>query len=185
MRDLQLECFLQIDPQQLTGWARPVALEKQRTRWQVRAGEAPTRKLAELFAAQPAVRWHPCTWKAAYGQTRHTRLAWLKVWLPGPLERGQDHLEELWLVVDWPAGQAEAYHFYLAHLHRPPKRARCLLLSRLRWNIEQYFQRAKDDLGLDHYEGRSWRGFHHHLVMAVLADLFVVVVYLRAKKLLV
>jgi len=42
-------------------------------------------------------------------------------------------------------------------------------LSRSRWNIEQYFQRAKDDLGLDHYEGRSWRGFHHHLVMAVLA----------------
>ena len=136
VRDLQLECFLQIDPQQLTGWARPVALEKQRTRWQVRAGEAPTRKLAELFAAQPAVRWHPCTWKAAYGQTRHTRLAWLKVWLPGPLERGQDHLEELWLVVDWPAGQAEAHHFCLAHLHRPPTRARCLLLSRSRWNID-------------------------------------------------
>jgi hypothetical protein len=57
-----------------------------------------------------------------------------------------------------------------------------LRLSRSRWNIEQYFQRAKDDLGLDHYEGRSWRGFHHHLVMAVLAYLFVVVVFLDAKK---
>jgi SRSO17 transposase len=55
-------------------------------------------------------------------------------------------------------------------------------LSRSRWNIEHYFQRAKDDLNLDHYEGRSWRGFHHHLVMAVLGYLFVVVVYLRAKK---
>jgi len=182
LRNLGLEFFLQIDPQQLTGWAQPVALEKKRTRWQVRAGSPGARKLAELFAAQPSVRWHPCSWKAADGQTRHTRLAWLRVYLPGTLDRGHDHLEELWLVVDWPAGQAEVYHFYLAHLHREPTRARCLQLSRSRWNIEQYFQRAKDDLGLDHYEGRSWRGFHHHLVMAVLAYLFVVVVYLRAKK---
>ena len=182
LRNLGLEFFLQIDPQQLTGWAQPVALEKKRTRWQVRAGAPGARKLGELFAAQPSVRWHPGSWKAADGQTRHTRLAWLRVYLPGTLDRGQDHLEELWLVVDWPAGQAEAYHFYLAHLHREPTRARCLQLSRSRWNIEQYFQRAKDDLGLDHYEGRSWRGFHHHLIMAVLAYLFVVVVYLRAKK---
>jgi SRSO17 transposase len=182
LRDLDLEFFLPIDPQQLTGWAQPVALEKKRTRWQVREGEPAARKLAELFAAEKSVRWHPCSWKAADGQTRHTRLAWLRVYLPGTLDRGQEHLEELWLVVDWPAGQAEAYHFYLAHLHREPTRARCLQLSRSRWNIEQYFQRAKDDLGLDHFEGRSWRGFHHHLVMAVLAYLFVVVVYLRAKK---
>jgi SRSO17 transposase len=182
LRDLELEFFLQIDPQQLTGWAQPVALEKKRTRWQVREGEAPARKLVELFAAEQSLRWHPCSWKSADGQTRHTRLAWLRVYLPGALDRGRDQLEELWLVVDWPAGQAEPYHFYLAHLHRAPTRARCLQLSRSRWNIEQYFQRAKDDLGLDHYEGRSWRGFHHHLVMAVLAYLFVVVVYLRAKK---
>lgn len=48
--------------------------------------------------------------------------------------------------------------------------------------MEQYFQRAKDDLGLDHYKERSWRGFHHHLLMAVLAYLFVAAVYPRAKK---
>ena len=55
-------------------------------------------------------------------------------------------------------------------------------LSRARWNIEPYFQRGKTDLGLDHFEGRSWRGFHHHLVWAVLAYLFVTVVSLRAPK---
>ena len=57
-----------------------------------------------------------------------------------------------------------------------------LQLSRRRWNIEQYFQRGKTDLGLDHFEGRSWRGFHHHLLLAVLAYAFVVMVFLRAKK---
>jgi SRSO17 transposase len=106
----------------------------------------------------------------------------MKVYLAGALERGAANLEELWLVVDWPAGEAEPYHYYLAHLHGPPNKARILRLSRSRWNIEQYFQRGKSDLGLDHFEGRSWRGFHHHLVLAVLAYLFVTVVYLRATK---
>ena len=57
-----------------------------------------------------------------------------------------------------------------------------LRLSRGRWPIEQYFQRGKDDLGLDHYEGRGWRGFHHHLTMSAVAYLFVVVDFLRSKK---
>ena len=70
----------------------------------------------------------------------------------------------------------------MAHVHRPPTKARCLKLSRSRWHIEQYFQRSKDDLGLDHFEGRSWRGFHHHLVLSAVAYLFILTVYLRRKK---
>ncbi len=182
LRSLGMEFFLQIDQGQLSGWAHPVGLEKKHKYWHVKPGQPPAQGLAKLWGEQKSVRWHAVSWKAADGQTRRTRLAWMKVYLPSALERGADRLEELWLVADWPAGEKEPYHFYLAHLRRPPTASRCLRLSRSRWNIEQYFQRAKDDLGLDHYEGRSWRGFHHHLIMAVLAYLFVVVVYLRAKK---
>ena len=109
----------------------------------------------------------------------------MKVYLPGRLDRGAAALEELWLVVDWPDGDPAAYHYYLAHLYRPPHKAPLLRLSRSRWTIEQYFQRAKTDLGLDHFEGRSWRGFHHHRLLAVLAYLFVTAVHLRLKKPLV
>ena len=182
LRSLGLEFFLQIDPGQLTGWAQPMKLEKKRTRWHVVADAPAASTLFKLFAAQKTGKWRPCSWKAADGQTRHTRLAWMRVYLPGALDRGSQSLEEVWLVVDWPEGAAEAYHYYLAHLHREPTVARCLRLSRSRWQIEQYFQRVKDDLGLDHFEGRSWQGFHHHLVMAVLAYLFVTVVFLDAKK---
>jgi SRSO17 transposase len=182
LRALGLEFFLQMDAHHLTGWAQPVRVEKQRTRWRVAAGEPAASTLWALWAGQKKVPWQACSWKAADGRRRHTRLGWMKVYLPGALGRGAPSLEEAWLVVDWPEGAAEAYHYYLAHLHRQPTVARMLRLSRSRWNIEQYFQRAKDDLGLDHYEGRSWRGFHHHLVMAVLAYLFVVVVFLDAKK---
>jgi SRSO17 transposase len=182
VRALGMEFFLQVDPSQLNGWAQSVALEKKRTRWHVAANVPAPLSLLKVFAAHKAVKWRPCSWKAADGQTRHTRLAWMKVYLAGALDRGAQTLEEVWLVVDWPEGAAEAYHYYLAHLHREPTLARCLRLSRSRWQIEQYFQRGKDDLGLDHFEGRSWRGFHHHLVLAVLAYLFVVVVFLDAKK---
>jgi SRSO17 transposase len=182
VRALGMEFFLQVDPSQLNGWAQSVALEKKRTRWHVAANAPAPLSLRKVFAAQKAVKWRPCSWKAADGQTRHTRLAWMKVYLPGALDRGAQTLEEVWLVVDWPEGAAEAYHYYLAHLHREPTLARCLRLSRSRWRIEQYFQRGKDDLGLDHFEGRSWRGFHHHLVLAVVAYLFVVVVFLDANK---
>jgi SRSO17 transposase len=182
LRRLGLEFFLQVDASQITGWAQAARVEKKRTRWHVTADTPPAQNLSDLFAAQKAAPWHACSWKSAEGQTRHTRLAWLRVYLPGALERGAQTLEEAWLVVDWPEGDKEAYHCYLAHLHRPPTVTRCLRLSRSRWNVEQYFQRAKDDLGLDHFEGRSWRGFHHHLIMAVLAYLFVVVIYLDAKK---
>jgi len=182
LRALGMEFFLQVDPSQLNGWAQSVAVEKKRTRWHVAANARAPVSLLQVFAAQKAVKWRPGSWKAADGQTRHTRLAWMKVYLPGALDRGAQTLEEVWLVVDWPEGAAEAYHYYLAHLHREPTLARGLRLSRSRWQIEQYFQRGKDDLGLDHFEGRSWRGFHHHLVLAVLAYLFVVVVFLDAKK---
>ena len=182
LRALGLEFFLQIDPKQITGWAQPVRVEKKRTHWHVVEGAPPASALFELWAGQKKIHWSACSWKAAAGQRRPARLGWMKVYLPGALDRGAPSLEEAWLGVDWPEGEAEAYHYYLAHLHREPTAARLLRLSRFRWNIEQYFQRAKDDLGLDHYEGRSWRGFHHHLVMAVLAYLFVAVVFIDAKK---
>lgn len=182
LREKDMEFLLQVDPRLLRGWAEPMRLEKQRVRWHVRAGQPESRPLLDLWAAQKDPHWRACSWKTASAETHTTRLGWIEVYLPGCLERGHDHLERLWLVVDWPDGAPEAYHYYLAHLHRPPQKARILRLSRSRWSIEQYFQRAKTDLGLDHFEGRSWRGFHHHLLLAVLAYLFVTVVHLRVKK---
>jgi hypothetical protein len=61
-------------------------------------------------------------------------------------------------------------------------KGRCLTLSRSRWQIEHYCQRAKDDLGFDHFEGRSWTGFNHHLVLSALAYLFILTIHARAKK---
>jgi hypothetical protein len=98
------------------------------------------------------------------------------------LDRATGEWPQTWLVVDWPEGEAEPYHLYLAWLKRKPSSKYFLRLTRGRFTVEQFFQRDKTDLGLDQYEGRSWRGFHHHLVLVAVAYLFVLVTYLKSKK---
>ncbi|MSO22434.1 MAG: hypothetical protein EXQ58_04085 [Acidobacteria bacterium] len=140
------------------------------------------RTLAKIVNGWSQAVWKPCSWVSVGGQTRQTRLAWGEVFLEQGLEQPEGELEKLWLVVYWPAGDPKPYHYYLARLHRPPTKARCLKLSRSRWQVEQYFQRSKTDLGLDHFEGRSWKGFYHHLVLSAIAYLFILTVYLQSKK---
>jgi SRSO17 transposase len=181
VRQLGMEFFLQVSGRH-KAWTHPVTTERKRVRRYVAQGVPPAQTLAEITATFPAEQWRACSWRASDGQTRRTRLAWCEVYLQHKLREGNDDLERVWLVVDWPAGEAKPYHFVLAHFHQPPRRARCLRLSRSRWQVEQYFQRSKDDLGLDHFEGRTWRGFHHHLVLSALAYLFILTRYARTKK---
>ncbi len=182
LRDLGLEFFLQVTPTSHKGWAQEVETVLKRRRRYVVATAPPAQTLEELAQTIPARVWKDCKWTTADGKTRSTRLAWMPVYLAHHLRHAHGELEKLWLVIDWPADSDTPYHYYLAHLHRPPNKARCLKLSRSRWHIEQYYQRSKTDLGLDHFEGRSWRGFHHHLVLSAIAYLFILVVYLRHKK---
>lgn len=182
LRARGLEFFLQVTGSIITGWTSEVpTIFKVRRRY-VAPEAPPSRTLLEIATTLPPQAWHAARWKSADGSTRRTRLAWTEVFLSHGLRSTQGQLERAWLVADWPAGEPAPAHLFLAHLHIPPTRARCLLLARSRWQVEQLFQRLKDDLGFDHYEGRSWRGFHHHQALVALAYLFVLTVHLRAKK---
>jgi SRSO17 transposase len=180
--ELGLEFFLQVDAAKHKGWSFEVPTELKQVRRHPTADAPASQSLVQIAAAIPAAQWQSASWKTARGERGTTRLAWCEVWLQHALRKAGGELEKLWLVIDWPADSAKPYHYYLAHLHRPPTKARCLTFSRSRWHIEQYFQRAKDDLGLDHFEGRSWTGFHHHLVLSALAYLFILTIHARAKK---
>jgi SRSO17 transposase len=182
LRRLQLEFFVQVTGSSHKGWTEAVATERKFKRRHVHASAPASRTLEQIVAGWRQGVWKDCSWKTAGGKTRRTRLAWQEVYLAHGLRESEGELEKVWLVVDWPLGDDKAYHYYMAHFKTPPHKARCLKLSRSRWHIEQYFQRSKDDLGLDHYEGRSWRGFHHHLALSAVACLFMLVIYLRAKK---
>lgn len=179
---LDLEFFLQVDGAKHKGWNFAAPTVKKTVRRHPAPDAPPAKTLAEIAAEFTEEQWQRASWRRAAGQAGATRLGWCEVWLQHALRQAGGVLERLWLVVDWPAHAAQPYHYYLARLRRAPTKARCLKLSRSRWHIEQYFQRAKDDLGLDHFEGRSWTGFHHHLVLSALAYLFILSMHLRAKK---
>jgi SRSO17 transposase len=182
LRTLGAEFFLQVDAAKHKGWNFEVPTELKQVRRHPAAEAPPSQTLVQIAAGFPVANWQSARWKTARGERGATRLAWCEVWLQHALCKAGGELEKLWLVVDWPADAAQPYHYYLAHFQRPPNKARCLMLSRSRWQIEHYFQRAKDDLGFDHFEGRSWTGFHHHLVLSALAYLFILTLHARAKK---
>jgi SRSO17 transposase len=77
-----------------------------------------------------------------------------------------------WLVIEWPQAAAEPTKYWLSNVPETAAAEDLVRLIKLRWRIERDFQELKDELGLDHYEGRSWRGFHHHGVLCIAAYAF-------------
>ena len=181
IRRLGLDYFFNAEEHWL-GWPHRPKLRKGPKYWRVAPTAPQGQKLRQWADSFQPAEWHAAAWQAADGEKRATRLAWKEMYLHSDWEEKSGEWLPCWLVADWPQGQADPYHVYVAWLKQPPAKGRTLRLSRGRWPIEQYFQRGKDDLGLDHYEGRSWRGFHHHLTMSAIAYLFGVVDYLRAKN---
>jgi SRSO17 transposase len=77
-----------------------------------------------------------------------------------------------WLLCEWPAGEEAPKKFWLSNL--PPKTSLATLvrLAKLRWRVERDYQELKQEIGLDHFEGRTWRGFHHHAALCAVAHGF-------------
>jgi SRSO17 transposase len=74
-----------------------------------------------------------------------------------------------WLLIEWPKAEKEPTKYWLATLPPDIAIARLVDLAKLRWRIERDYQELKQELGLGHFEGRSWRGFHHHVTMCIAA----------------
>jgi SRSO17 transposase len=143
------------------------------TRLRREAGHAPV--AAEDFARSlPAAAWRTVTWREGSRGELASRFAALRV-RPGhrDYERPQPW-PELWLLVEWPAGEAEPIKFWLANLPADTALVRLVALAKLRWRIERDYQELKQELGLGHFEGRGWRGFHHHASLCIAAYGFLV-----------
>jgi len=187
LRKNDLEFFLQIDPSKHKGWEYEVApAQRKNSRGlYVSRGVSATKTVQEMVTQLPKGAWTNARWKSADGKARATRIACFNAWLQHPLRNKGGVPERVLVVVDWPVDSPRPYHVYFAHLSRAPSIPLCLKLSRTRWEVEFFFLRAKQELGLDHYEGRSWQGFHHHLVLCALAYLTILLIHLEIKKILV
>jgi SRSO17 transposase len=86
---------------------------------------------------------------------------------------------EEWLIAEWPQGAAEALDYWISNLPVDATPERLARLARLRWKIELDYRQLKGELGLDHYEGRSWIGWHHHTALVTAAHGFLTLERMR------
>lgn len=87
-----------------------------------------------------------------------------------------------WLICDWPEHKDQPVKYWLSNLPPDTPVADLVRLGKLRWRIEHDYRELKDALGLDHFEGRSWRGFHHHVTLVSVAHAFLTLERRRADR---
>jgi hypothetical protein len=105
----------------------------------------------------------------------HSRFAALRVRVAHrDYERSQPR-EEQWLLIEWPKTEKEPTKYWLSNLPASISVRALVVTAKLRWRIERDYEELKQELGLGHFEGRNWRGFHHHASLCIAAYGFLVV----------
>ncbi len=116
--------------------------------------------------------WQLVRWREGTKGVMQSRFALTSV---RPAHREQLRVEprppEL-LLIEWSLGEREPARYWLSTLPAGTDMAELVRLAKVRWRIERDYQELKDEIGLDHYEGRNWRGFHHHGALCIAAYAF-------------
>ena len=122
-----------------------------------------------LAVALPAQTWRTVTWREGTNTGLSSRFAAVRV---RPAHRdylGTEMRPEEWLLIEWPEGDAEPLKYFLTTAPSEATLEQMVFVTKVRWRIERDYQDLKQDFGLDHYEGRGWRGFHHHATLSIAA----------------
>lgn len=126
----------------------------------------------ELARHAPARLWRDICWREGTRGKMTSRFLWLRV---RPAHRDMDLHEPReieWLIAEWPRGESEPTKFWLSTMSSDTEVPQLIRLAKLRWRIERDYEELKGSFGLDHYEGRGWRGVHHHSALSIAAYAF-------------
>jgi SRSO17 transposase len=118
--------------------------------------------------------WREVGWREGSKETLCSRFAALRVRPAYGDDRKGGLQPEQWLLIEWPAGAAEPSGYWLASLPARLALKRLVGISKHRWVIERDYEELKQEVGLAHYEGRNWRGFHHHATLCIAAYGFLI-----------
>ena len=132
--------------------------------------------------AEKAEGWKRVRWREGTKGWLESRFSACRVQPSHGFNEGQLPHPEVWLLVEWPPGEKEPTKYFLCDLPVPYTLRRLVRLAKSRWKVEQDYQQLKEELGLDHYEGRSWTGWHHHVTLVMLAHAFLTLEKMRGKK---
>jgi SRSO17 transposase len=148
------------------------------TRWRRGPGAAPlsVKALAKSFKAR---RWQTISWGEGSNAVLSSRFAALRVRAAHRDEGRSTLREEQWLLIEWPRGEAEPTKYWLSTLPADTPLVQLVKVAKMRWRIERDYQELKQEFGLSHYEGRNWRGFHHHATLCIAAYGFLLADRLR------
>jgi SRSO17 transposase len=129
----------------------------------------------EVARALPKHAWRTIKWREGSADWLSSRFARVRVRvgyngaIPG-------QVAEEWLLIEWPEGETELtkYKYWLSTLPAEISFRQLVDVTKMRWRIERDYQELKQEVGLGHYEGRGWRGFHHHATLCIAAYAFLV-----------
>ena len=127
-----------------------------------------------LALGLPEAAWQTITWREGSADWLTSRYARVRVRAAHRDHGLKQPRAEEWLLIEWPHSEKEPTKYWLANLPDDIPFERLVDLAKLRWRIERDYQELKQELGLGHYEGRGWRGFHHHATLCIAAYGFLI-----------
>jgi SRSO17 transposase len=146
----------------------------------------PRSSLRQLVLAAGEQTARTVVWRqGADGEQLRSRFVVLRVRPAGIRLRratGGEQLPVRWLLAEWPQGEPEPVKYWLANVPADSSLERLVGLAKLRWRVEHDYRELKDALGLDHFEGRSFTGWHHHVTLVSVAHAFVTLQRLDPKS---
>jgi SRSO17 transposase len=154
-----------LPPKKYGGHGRPASLVRRTARHRPRNVQALAQHL-------PARAWHTVTWRDGTRGPMRSRFAAVRVRPAHRDELRSTPRPEEWLLIEWPRAEAAPTKYWLSTLAPTATRGDLVQLAMLRWRVERDYQELKDEIGLDHFEGRGWRGFHHHAALCIAAYAF-------------
>jgi SRSO17 transposase len=128
----------------------------------------------ELALGLPKRTWRTIEWREGSAETLSSRFARVRVRAARRDERRHETRPEEWLLIEWPKGENEPTKYWLSTLPADITFQRLVYVAKLRWRIERDYLELKQEVGLGHFEGRGWRGFHHHATLCIAAYGFLI-----------
>jgi SRSO17 transposase len=131
-----------------------------------RRGKLGDRKSAKQLALSlPKRAWRTITWREGTNNVLSSRFARIQV-RTAPIRRAAERPEET-LLIEWPEGEAEPTKYWLSTVDKNISLRGLVDIAKMRWRVERDYQELKQEVGLGHFEGRSWPGFHHHGTLCI------------------
>jgi SRSO17 transposase len=151
-----------LPPKAWTGRGRPPSLMQ-------RSKDHKPLSAKALAESLPAEAWMTVTWREGSNVDLASRFAAVRLRIASRDYNLTQPRTEEWFIVEWPEGDKELLKYWLSTLPEAMTLQELVTVTKMRWRIERDYRELKQELGLGHYEGRGWRGFHHHAGLCIAA----------------